>query len=297
MFGNADTPRARQGKACSHPGLRGTLCPAGESDKCAAIPARSVMNTRRPQRPPYTRRAFVAGLLLTLGSFMSILKTTRPFLSSSEPKARTALDVSTEAVRYVTAAPRTTAPVPNARRATFIVPHHPTDSTASRQVPDVVVSPTESAQPPTAPSAALAPQASRLSLPTPSWRTPDYTRPNGGKEVAGPRAPLTAAERDSANRAFARAAAARVPSPEEKDSILQAMQRPGTIPGRRAGEQGGGGGVGGSMDVPIALFTPGPSRAERKRDSLALAENLERLARLRARMEAKRDSTPRPEDD
>jgi hypothetical protein len=107
---------------------------------------------------------------------------------------------------------------------------------------------------------------------------------------------LTAAEKDSVLRErafeFAEAAARRVPTAAEKDEHWKEAGRPGTIPGRTAGEQGfiatRGGGVGGS--IPFSLFGAGPSAAERKKQEAAAAEGLAILARIQERVRKKKDS-------
>ena len=74
----------------------------------------------------------------------------------------------------------------------------------------------------------------------------------------------------------------------KRDSTMRAMGSPGTIPGRRAGDQNQGGGVGGA--VGVSFLSPGPSRAERARDSSANAGFLDVLSRLKARAKLKADS-------
>lgn len=49
--------------------------------------------------------------------------------------------------------------------------------------------------------------------------------------------------------------------------------------------------VGGGVSIPFPLFSPGPSAAQRKRDSIVAAENGLRLLRLRDRVLLKRDSS------
>jgi hypothetical protein len=105
---------------------------------------------------------------------------------------------------------------------------------------------------------------------------------------------LTAAEKDSLARLlaleFAEAAARRVPTQSEKDERWRENSRPGTIPGRTAGEQGqvATRGSGGGFSAPF--FSAGPSREQRKRDSTAAAEGLATLARLQERARRRRDS-------
>ncbi len=103
---------------------------------------------------------------------------------------------------------------------------------------------------------------------------------------------LTAAERDSVVREMAlsmeAAARRRIPTRAEKDEAAKEAGRPGTIPGRTAGEQGRAGSSGG-VGVP-SIFGSGPSRADRARDHTADSINLTILARLQVRARQKRDS-------
>jgi len=106
-----------------------------------------------------------------------------------------------------------------------------------------------------------------------------------------PQPGLTAAQRESVlfeiRYALPAAAATRIATREEQDSLRREMAAPGTIPGRKAGEQGLVGRAGG---FPFPLFSAGPSRAERLRDSVANAEFMRLLSRLQDRVRLKRDS-------
>jgi hypothetical protein len=82
------------------------------------------------------------------------------------------------------------------------------------------------------------------------------------------RRPLTAAQRDSAEREMERR------TRESRDE-----HRPMAIPL-----------AGASLAVGLPMFTHVPSREERARDSVINADNLQRLARLAARARAKHDS-------
>jgi hypothetical protein len=89
---------------------------------------------------------------------------------------------------------------------------------------------------------------------------------------------------------FAEAAKRRLPTQAEKDEAWKELGRPGTIPGRTAGEQGSVAtrGSGGGISVPF--LSAGKSAEERKRESVAAEEGRAILARLQERARKKKDS-------
>ena len=102
-------------------------------------------------------------------------------------------------------------------------------------------------------------------------------------------APLSAREEDSVRRelatSLARLARERRPTVAERDSLMGVAARAATIPGRpaQAGRSMGGG-------IAFPLFSPGPSPAERRRDSIGNAEYVARLRRLQDRVRLRNDS-------
>lgn len=247
------------------------------------------MNARLTLRSPLSPHACAVGLVLTLTLFASVLSWIDPVVLTSTTEPEVSVAPRAERVHFVPASVPTLPDVPAATIFQRTARPATTDSSSRPARSEEIAPSAASASHPVEETNTLTPQASRLSLPSSTWHNRDPSLPYI-REAAERRAPLTAAERDSANRAFAREAATRVPSAEERDSAQRAKSAPGTIPGRRAGEQGVG--VGGSIPIPLPCFCSAPSAAERKRDSVALAENLERLARLRARAQARRDSNP-----
>jgi hypothetical protein len=124
--------------------------------------------------------------------------------------------------------------------------------------------------------------------------------------IAVPFAWLDSASRDtierlrSQNEAQAWSTPARIPqavTDAERREIYReraerlAEKRPYPVRAGAAGASGTGGGgvgVGGSISVPI--FEPGPSKAQRRRDSVVHAGNVDRFARIFARLRERQDS-------
>lgn len=132
------------------------------------------------------------------------------------------------------------------------------------------------------------PSASRLAVP----RAPSslFTAPTPHNPFAAPSAP-SAAERDTKlgglRDSIAILARTRVPTREERDEQLRAAERDARLsPVHSPGIAAGG-------SIPLPLFSSGPSRRERVRDSVAFAENRARLERLAARARARVDSVRR----
>ena len=160
---------------------------------------------------------------------------------------------------------------------------------------------------PTAPASPVATPAPRDTGSTPNntpvlspstrltWSPPakpffELEKPRLGLE----RRASTGAEQDSIARVraleFAEAAARRVPTQAEKDEQWKEFGRPGTIPGRTAGEQGmvATRGSGGGISAPF--LSAGPSKAQRRQDDSAAAVGRAILARLQERLRRKQDS-------
>lgn len=253
---------------------------------------KSLVNARLALSPPLSPHALAAGALLTLALFASLLSWVDPLALPSSPNPEQASTQREEEIHFVPTPVSTAAPVASPDATKFVrVPREPRIDSSSAPVRiEPAAQPTVAAHPVPEPTSALTPHASRLTLPSSTWNNRDPSLPYL-KDAVRSTAPLTAAQRDSANRAFAREAAARIPSADERNDAERAKSSPGTIPGRRAGEQGAIG-AGGSISIPFPFLYPGPSSAQRKRDSVALAENQDRLERLKARAQAKRDSAP-----
>jgi hypothetical protein len=107
------------------------------------------------------------------------------------------------------------------------------------------------------------------------------TTARGGAPISlaavGGHAPMTARMRDS----ILAASMAEVPylaGPRSPNAVK--------IPPRPNGEPA----IGGGMSIPVPIFEPGPSAAQRKRDAVVAAENQARLYRLEDRLFQKRDS-------
>ncbi len=103
-------------------------------------------------------------------------------------------------------------------------------------------------------------------------------------------ASLTTAQRDSIVHAYMSGLSLNAPMSdrERADAARRGYQPP--IHNGQPDAQARAQTVGGGVSIPLPLFSPGPSAAQRKRDSIVAAENGLRLARLHDRVLLQRDS-------
>jgi hypothetical protein len=206
-----------------------------------------------------------------------------PHVSRVLPTVRTASPVS--AAPVPAAAASATSPTVNAAAATSAIVGTRTgtgaDSTTSHATPIIPLGPIQ-----------LAPTQPLRAIPNPPRDT--HTGVGGAPvapaAVTNSWASLTTVQRDSIVSAYMAGLSLNAPmSDRERADIARRDYRPAIHEGQpdaAARSQT----VGAGVSIPLPLFSPGPSAAQRKRDSIVAAENGLRLARLHDRLLLRGDS-------
>ncbi|MES2177662.1 MAG: hypothetical protein V4550_07325 [Gemmatimonadota bacterium] len=267
------------------------------------------MKTRLPVNRQFDLRSLLVAVLATALSFAAVLSSVGPELFDLRQPARPDQQIAMEHVDFVERLPLPTAPpvVAGTASSAAVEGRLPettpaADTARRREAARVIIGPAAPAAAPSGNSVTAVPvpyagrgKTTLLFIPKPI-------------DPFAPPPPLTGYQRDSLlnlmRLAVPTTAANRVATREEQDSLWRAKSSPGTIPGRKAGEQGGfvlPGPWSGRYDPSktdtggggVTFLSPGPSRAERKRDSVANSQFLASLSRLQARARVKQDSLRR----
>lgn len=181
-------------------------------------------------------------------------------------------------------------------------PESPARATTSPRVRSAMRGPPPAPQPPATDSAASAasgtparPRAGEetvLRLAPPRAAAAPFAR-SVPRDPFAPAGPPSAAQRDAVLGALHDSvpalARARVPTRDERDEAM----RKASLDARLSPTRTPSGGLAAGVSFSLPIFSAGPSRRERVRDSAAFAENRARLERLAARARARVDSVRR----